>query len=63
MAQLSDDVYQLNKKHLDLAKKLLTSMKNGAIVSQQSDKQDGLLESISQNLDTKISAICGIYLY
>ncbi len=63
MAQLSDDVYQLNKKHLDLAKKLLTSMKNDAIVSQQSDKQDGLLESISQNLDTKLSAIGGIYLY
>lgn len=63
MAQLSDDVYQLNKKHLDLAKKLLTSLKNGAIVTSQSNKQDGLLESISQELDDKLSTICGIYLH
>ena len=62
MAQLSDDVYQLNKKHLDLAKKLLTSLMNGAIVTSQSNKQDGLLESISQELDDKLSTICGIYL-
>jgi hypothetical protein len=61
-AQLSDDIYQLNKKHVDLAKKLLTSLMNGAIVSTQEDKPDGLLESISQELDDKLSTICGIYL-
>lgn len=55
LSQLSDDVFSYSNKYRDLAKKLLTALQDGAIVPI-SAKPEGLLESISTQMEKTLSS-------
>lgn len=61
LAQISDDVYSYSEKYLDLAKKLLTVIKDSVIVTTSAEKPEGLLESTSNQLEKTFSSFGGMY--
>lgn len=63
LSQLSDDIYRVNEKHLELSKKLLTALKKIAIVQEQSRNPEGLTESISNKMINNITRLCGEYFH
>lgn len=62
LAQLSDDVYSYSEKYLDLAKKLLTVLKESVIVTTSAqEKPEGLLESVSNQMEKTLASYGGMY--